>query len=150
MIQRPEIVRLLRSLRDHVPSGRAPALRAPERLIDRASLGDYSQAPGIPAGQFEDRRYPLREGALHEHRHRDGTSLFHLDRVHTGESIAKHYLYDTRGPEAAATGLIVGLVCRHPLLGLGTGALVGAFIPRGQLIVFELERARKLALQETT
>ncbi len=143
MVDRAELCGLLEALKAHVPKGRAPAVRCDEAQIDRTKLGGYRTTPGLRRGQLEDRRYPLEDGSgLHEHRH-DGHSVFHLDRVDTSRGILRHYAADTRGPEAAATGVILGFACKRPVLGALIGAATGAFIPRGKLVVFDLAEARR-------
>lgn len=140
-----DIVRLLLSLKGHVPKGRAPALRVPERELDREGLGAWRRTPGIPVGQLEDRRYSLPDGcSLHEHVHRDEHSVFHVDAGDVSRSILTHCAKDTRGPEGAAVGLVLGLVLRHPVVGCALGAATGAAIPRGRLVTFDLRHARLL------
>lgn len=142
---RDDLVRMLRGLQGHVARGRAPALRVPHEALDRPALGPYRCLRGLPVGQCEDRRYELDDGSgLHEHVYSDGSSVFHLDAVHAARSVLRHCVRDTRGPEGAVLGTLLGAFLRRPVLGGTLGALAGAAMPRCRLVRFELHEATEL------
>jgi len=131
MVNATMLIEWLREMDREGGSSTLPIVRIAmnEPLFDWMSLSACTDCgcPGLDIGQDHDCRYRTDgpEGLHAQVFTKAGYVEFHLDRVDACRNLAAHGVADTRLPEGASGGAVIGLLV-GAILGGGKGALVGS------------------------